>query len=89
MKILKDFIDDFCSFPKYIETHSFSSQIWFVGEKLGVGVGKTRNEALQQAAEISLRYLAGTSSATVAILELSKSNLMLEDLQFTDFYSSS
>ncbi|KAG6534343.1 hypothetical protein ZIOFF_008229 [Zingiber officinale] len=36
----------------------FSIEIWFVGEKLGDGVGKTRKEALQQAAEISLRYLA-------------------------------
>ncbi|WOL09845.1 RNA polymerase II C-terminal domain phosphatase-like 1 [Canna indica] len=36
----------------------FSIEVWFVGEKLGEGVGKTRKEAQHQAAEISLRYLA-------------------------------
>ncbi|XP_038982808.1 RNA polymerase II C-terminal domain phosphatase-like 1 isoform X2 [Phoenix dactylifera] len=36
----------------------FSMEVWFVGGKLGEGIGKTRKEAQQQAAEISLRTLA-------------------------------
>ncbi|EHA8589795.1 RNA polymerase II C-terminal domain phosphatase-like 1 [Cocos nucifera] len=36
----------------------FSMEVWFVGEKVGEGIGKTRREAQQQAAEISLRTLA-------------------------------
>ncbi|KAG1355157.1 RNA polymerase II C-terminal domain phosphatase-like 1 [Cocos nucifera] len=36
----------------------FSVEVWFVGEKIGEGIGKTRKEAQQQAAEFSLRTLA-------------------------------
>ncbi|XP_073101362.1 RNA polymerase II C-terminal domain phosphatase-like 1 isoform X2 [Elaeis guineensis] len=36
----------------------FCMEVWFVGEKVGEGIGKTRKEAHQQAAEISLRTLA-------------------------------
>ncbi|CAL9130461.1 unnamed protein product [Musa acuminata var. zebrina] len=36
----------------------FSIEVWFVGEKLGEGVGKTRKEAQHRAAEISVRNLA-------------------------------
>ncbi|KAG6479199.1 hypothetical protein ZIOFF_062660 [Zingiber officinale] len=36
----------------------FAIEVWFVGEKLGDAVGKTRKEALHRAAEISLRHLA-------------------------------
>ncbi|XP_064935051.1 RNA polymerase II C-terminal domain phosphatase-like 1 [Musa acuminata AAA Group] len=36
----------------------FSIEVWFVGEKLGEGVGKTRKEAQHRAADMSLRNLA-------------------------------
>ncbi|XP_026392278.1 RNA polymerase II C-terminal domain phosphatase-like 1 isoform X1 [Papaver somniferum] len=36
----------------------FSIEVWFSGEKIGVGIGKTRKEAQRQAAERSLRTLA-------------------------------
>ncbi|XP_058084156.1 RNA polymerase II C-terminal domain phosphatase-like 1 isoform X2 [Magnolia sinica] len=36
----------------------FSIEVWFVGEKIGEGIGKTRKEAQRQAAEGSLRTLA-------------------------------
>ncbi|XP_042520231.1 RNA polymerase II C-terminal domain phosphatase-like 1 [Macadamia integrifolia] len=36
----------------------FSIEVWFTGEKIGEGIGKTRKEAQQQAAESSLRNLA-------------------------------
>ena len=39
--------------------HVFTCQVWFVGEKLGEGVGKTRKEAQHRAADMSLRNLAG------------------------------
>lgn len=34
-------------------------QVLLTGEKVGVGMGKTRNDARQQAAENALRSLAG------------------------------
>lgn len=34
-------------------------QVLFTGEKIGVGMGKTRKDAQQQAAENALQYLAG------------------------------
>ncbi|KAL5996410.1 hypothetical protein ACLOJK_026488 [Asimina triloba] len=34
------------------------TKVWFVGEKIGEGIGKTRKEAQRQAAESSLRTLA-------------------------------
>lgn len=37
----------------------FLFQVWIVGEKVGEGIGRTRKEAQYQAAEISLRNLAG------------------------------
>ncbi|KAI4312128.1 hypothetical protein MLD38_036976 [Melastoma candidum] len=36
----------------------FSVQAWLAGEKVGEGIGRTRREALHQAAEGSLRHLA-------------------------------
>ncbi|XP_038978339.1 RNA polymerase II C-terminal domain phosphatase-like 1 isoform X2 [Phoenix dactylifera] len=36
----------------------FSMEVWFVGEKIGEGIGKTRKEAQQQATDFSLRTLA-------------------------------
>ncbi|KAI9395850.1 hypothetical protein POPTR_004G040000v4 [Populus trichocarpa] len=37
----------------------FSIETWFVGEKVGEGTGKTRREAQRQAAEGSIKKLAG------------------------------
>jgi hypothetical protein len=34
-------------------------QIWIIGEKVGEGMGRTRKEAQRQAANMSLRNLAG------------------------------
>lgn len=34
-------------------------QVWFAGEKIGEGSGRTRREAQHQAAEASLMNLAG------------------------------
>ncbi|KAF8409296.1 hypothetical protein HHK36_005370 [Tetracentron sinense] len=36
----------------------FSIEAWFIGEKIGEGIGRTRKEAQHQAAESSLRNLA-------------------------------
>lgn len=53
---------------RYIKTHCwmfevffpfpFLFQVWFVGDKIGEGVGRTRKDAQRQAAEISLHNLA-------------------------------
>ena len=37
-------------------------QVLFTGEKIGVGLGKTRKDAQQQAAENALHNLAGTNA---------------------------
>lgn len=37
----------------------FLVQVLFTGEKIGVGMGKTRKDAQQQAAESALHFLAG------------------------------
>lgn len=37
-------------------------QVLFTGEKIGVGLGKTRKDAQQQAAENALRNLAGKNA---------------------------
>ena len=37
-------------------------QVLFTGEKIGVGMGKTRKDAQQQAAENALRCLAGKTN---------------------------
>ncbi|CAA0836297.1 RNA polymerase II C-terminal domain phosphatase-like 2 [Striga hermonthica] len=37
----------------------FSMEVFFTGEKIGTGMGKTRKDAQQQAAENALRFLAG------------------------------
>jgi RNA polymerase II C-terminal domain phosphatase-like 1/2 len=39
-------------------------QAWFAGEKVGEGTGKTRREAQRQAAEGSIKKLAGKISFT-------------------------
>ncbi|XP_013604023.1 PREDICTED: RNA polymerase II C-terminal domain phosphatase-like 1 [Brassica oleracea var. oleracea] len=36
----------------------FSIEAWFCGKKIGVGIGKSRREALQKAAEFSIQNLA-------------------------------
>ncbi|KAJ0239455.1 FCP1 homology domain-containing protein [Hirschfeldia incana] len=36
----------------------FSIEAWFCGKKIGVGIGKSRREALQKAAEFSIKNLA-------------------------------
>ncbi|XVF25833.1 hypothetical protein REPUB_Repub13aG0247800 [Reevesia pubescens] len=38
----------------------FSIEVWFAGEKIGEGIGRTRREALHQAAEDSIKSLANT-----------------------------
>ncbi|XP_068645447.1 RNA polymerase II C-terminal domain phosphatase-like 1 isoform X2 [Aristolochia californica] len=38
----------------------FLIEVWFIGEKIGEGTGKTRKEAQQKAAESSLKNLANT-----------------------------
>jgi len=42
-----------------IQTLCYTSQVWIFGEKIGEGIGKTRKEAQCQAADTSLRNLAG------------------------------
>lgn len=37
----------------------YMMQVLFTGEKVGIGMGKTRKDAQQQAAENALRSLAG------------------------------
>ncbi|KAK9131738.1 hypothetical protein Scep_011266 [Stephania cephalantha] len=44
----------------------FSIEVWFSGEKISQGIGKTRKEAQLQAAELSLRILADKYLATVS-----------------------
>ena len=39
--------------------YAFLLQAWFSGKKVGEGIGKSRREALQKAAELSLQNLAG------------------------------
>jgi hypothetical protein len=46
-----------CFFCPYLPLCPF--QVWIFGEKVGEGTGKTRKEAQQQAADTSLRNLAG------------------------------
>lgn len=41
------------------EELQFSVEVFFIGEKVGVGMGKTRKDAQQQAAENALRNMAG------------------------------
>ncbi|KAI4365120.1 hypothetical protein MLD38_021138 [Melastoma candidum] len=36
----------------------FSNEVWLAGGRVGEGIGRTRREALHQAAEVSLRYMA-------------------------------
>lgn len=42
-------------------------QVLFTGEKIGVGLGKTRKDAQQQAAENALHNLAGKTSILFSI----------------------
>jgi hypothetical protein len=42
-----------------IQTFRYTSQVWIFGEKIGEGIGKTRKEAQCEAADTSLRNLAG------------------------------
>jgi hypothetical protein len=42
-----------------ILTFDYTFQVWIFGEKIGEGFGKTRKEAQCQAADTSLRNLAG------------------------------
>ncbi|XP_015087835.1 RNA polymerase II C-terminal domain phosphatase-like 2 [Solanum pennellii] len=41
------------------EELQFSVEVFFIGERVGVGMGKTRKDAQQQAAENALRNMAG------------------------------
>lgn len=41
-----------------------SVQVLFTGEKIGVGLGKTRKDAQQQAAENALHNLAGKTASS-------------------------
>lgn len=50
----------FDSFSLDLEAHFI--QVLFTGEKIGVGMGKTRKDAQQQAAENALHYLAGKAN---------------------------
>ncbi|XP_055812609.1 RNA polymerase II C-terminal domain phosphatase-like 2 isoform X1 [Solanum dulcamara] len=60
------------------EELQFSVEVFFTGERVGVGMGKTRKDAQQQAAENALRNLAGkyisyiTSHPRVADKDLDK-----------------
>uniref|UniRef100_A0A1D1Y7J3 protein-serine/threonine phosphatase n=1 Tax=Anthurium amnicola TaxID=1678845 RepID=A0A1D1Y7J3_9ARAE len=45
----------------------FSIEVWFVGEKIGEGIGRTRKDAQHQAAESSLRYLANKYLSTISL----------------------
>ena len=47
-----------------IQTLCYTSQVWIFGEKIGEGIGKTRKEAQCQAADTSLRNLAGELRST-------------------------
>ncbi|XP_057498908.1 RNA polymerase II C-terminal domain phosphatase-like 2 [Actinidia eriantha] len=44
----------------------FSVEVLFTGEKIGVGMGRTRKDAQQRAADNALRYLAGTYTSYIA-----------------------
>ncbi|PIN25032.1 Phosphoprotein phosphatase [Handroanthus impetiginosus] len=44
----------------------FSVEVLFTGEKIGVGMGKTRKDAQQQAAEVALRSLADNYISHIA-----------------------
>ncbi|ERM95222.1 hypothetical protein AMTR_s00009p00267690 [Amborella trichopoda] len=44
----------------------FSVEVWFVGEKIGEGIGKTRKEAQFKASEASIRTLARTYLAQIS-----------------------
>lgn len=45
-------------------------QVLFTGEKIGVGMGKTRKDAHQQAAENALHSLAGKTSLFLNMVPL-------------------
>lgn len=45
----------------------FSIEVWFVGEKIGEGIGRTRKEAQHQAAESSLRNLADKYLSSISL----------------------
>ncbi|KAK9986076.1 hypothetical protein SO802_031027 [Lithocarpus litseifolius] len=49
---------DFRSVVSTSKDLQFSVEVWFTGEKIGVGMGKTRKDAHQQAAENALHNLA-------------------------------
>lgn len=52
-----------CFYFKMFLSYTFNElvnvQVFFSGEKIGVGMGKTRRDAQQQAAENALHSLAG------------------------------
>ncbi|KAJ3706529.1 hypothetical protein LUZ61_010234 [Rhynchospora tenuis] len=54
----------------------FCIEVWFVGEKIGEGTGRTRKEAQYQAAEISLKNLANKyiSGALSDLEKINKEN---------------
>ncbi|MQL78253.1 hypothetical protein Taro_010664 [Colocasia esculenta] len=45
----------------------FSIEVWFVGEKIGEGIGRTRKDAQHQAAENSLRNLADKYLSNISL----------------------
>ncbi|XP_072987720.1 RNA polymerase II C-terminal domain phosphatase-like 1 [Typha latifolia] len=64
----------------------FSIEVWFVGEKIGEAIGRTRKEAQYQAAEISLRNLANKYLSN-ALSEPNKPAYPKENGFISDSYS--
>ncbi|EXC23668.1 hypothetical protein L484_015578 [Morus notabilis] len=49
----------------------FSVEVLFTGEKIGVGMGKTRKDAQQQAAENALHNLAAIGPSSISVFSIS------------------